>query len=93
MIDVDEIYRVPSSNSKSASSNIINSLTKGLGDVSLLESSQNRATQAASGGREVNEDLELNLNLYKSGKFNLFQRHVNQMLIRGDNVVFVILAD
>ncbi len=84
MIDVDEIYRVPKSDSNT---NIINSLTEVLGKVSLgTNTNQTRRD-------EPRGDIEVNLNLYKSGNFNLFQRHVNQMLIRGDNVVFVVLAD
>ena len=39
------------------------------------------------------EEEEEEINLYKSGKYNLFQRHANQLLIRGDNVVFVTLSD
>lgn len=33
------------------------------------------------------------LNLFKSGRFNMFERHVNQLLIRGDNVVTIAFAD
>ena len=87
MIDVDEIYRVPTKK-QGQTSNIINTLTEELGQVSI-KAKENGDNESA----ELNKEIETNLNLYKSGKFNIYQRHVNQILLRGDNVVFVVLAD
>ena len=89
MIDVDEVYRVPLNKLNQTSNKIINTLTSNLENVSLEKNEKSQKKSAD----HLNEEVAVNLNLYKSGRYNLFQRHVNQMLIRGDNVVFVVLAD
>lgn len=74
MVDVDEVYKVPSSQ--------LNQIDEP--DQKPLEGSQKQLDIC---------NLFSDLNLFKSGRFNVFERHVNQLLIRGDNVVTVALAD
>jgi hypothetical protein len=100
MIDVDEIYRVPLTKINQTSAKVINSLSANIENVKLSENNDSSPNETVSSRKlelEMNrldeKNVGLNLNLYKSGKFNLFQRHANQILIRGDNVVFIVLAE
>lgn len=77
MTDVDEIYRIPSDQNESDSVKLSKEV-----DYSNLEESLSQF-----------KNIENKINLYKSGRFNLFERHVNQLFIRGDNIVTVSLAD
>lgn len=82
MIDVDEVYRIP-----------INKLED---DLEKLQKDLKETNLEDSGKQKVQNDfeqIESKLNLYKSGRYNLFERHVNQLFIRGDNIVTVILAE
>lgn len=83
MKDVDEIYRI--------STNKLNDFSK---QMSLL--TMNPDKQESNDAKATNDEAKTlieEFNLYKSGRFNLFERHMNQLLIRGDNVVMVTLAD
>ena len=85
MVDVDEVYKVPSSQLKQNNNNEPNK-------TPLLEEST--AQKPASSHKQLDLcTLFSDLNLFKSGRFNVFERHVNQLVIRGDNVVTVALAD
>lgn len=77
MTDVDEIYRIPSNQLENDSKSLLIEL-----ESSDLDESQIQF-----------KDIEKKLNLYKNGRFNLLERHVNQLFIRGDNIVIVTLAD
>lgn len=82
MIDVDEVYRVPNGEPCQA----VNALTQDLIKLSVETANKQENNES--------DDIDLaKLNLYKSGKFNLFERHANQLFIRGDNIVTVVLAD
>lgn len=82
MVDVDEVYKVPSSQLKENDEP----------DKTPLDESV--AQKPSSHRRQLDLcDLFSDLNLFKSGRFNVFERHVNQLVIRGDNVVTVALAD
>ena len=88
MIDVDEVYKVPTKKSKS-SMNIINKLE---------ETSSNQTDETTSKKNTDQNDEKIietlsSLNLYSTNDFETYQRHCNQILIRGDNVVIVVLAD
>ncbi|CAF1089367.1 unnamed protein product [Brachionus calyciflorus] len=83
MIDVDEVYRIPINKIETD----LDKLPKELEKANLEDSEHIK---------KINTDfqeIESKLNLYKSGRFNLFERHVNQLFIRGDNIVTVTLAD
>jgi small nuclear ribonucleoprotein (snRNP)-like protein len=96
MIDVDEVYKVPLNSSKiscgddNTESKMMESgrgsdakvdLTKTIDDLTLNDEDESQ------------KNFVKNLNLYKSGRFNMYERHVNQMFIRGDNVVTIAFAD
>lgn len=107
MIDVDEIYKVP--NHKTQKDAVgEDELAKEMKNTNLneekdtneadnkrqLSSSAKNAIIPKKDALDVNVESILNeLNLYKSGRFNVFERHVNQMFIRGDNVVMITLTD
>lgn len=82
MIDVDEVYRIPINKLESD----LETLPANLQATSLEDSKKQKIQN------EI-EEIESKLNLYKSGRFNLFERHVNQLFIRGDNIVTVVLAE
>ena len=96
MIDVDEVYKVPlkalteSSTDKTKDEPNPEEMAKKMTKTDL---------ESATANLDINSDsassahFVKNLNLYKSGRFNLFERHVNQMFIRGDNIVTIVLAD
>lgn len=83
MSDVDEVYKIPQSRLKDCE-----------------EEEKKEQVEESSSNKPVAQKsttdlckLFSQLNLYKSGRFNIFERHVNQMLIRGDNVVTIAFAD
>jgi hypothetical protein len=41
----------------------------------------------------LNSNSESILNFYKLMEDNVYQRHCNQLLIRGDNIVIISMAD
>ena len=94
MIDVDEVYKVllnspkttisgdDNTESKMMESDAKKDLTKTIDDLTLDDDED-----------EAHKNFVKNLNLYKSGRFNMYERHVNQMFIRGDNVVTIAFAD
>lgn len=79
MTDVDEIYRIPNDQFVNDSKKLSK---ESVVEPSILDEPQKQF-----------KIIEKKLNLYKSGRFNLFERHVNQLFIRGDNIVTVTLAD
>ena len=83
MIDVDEVYKVPLNTS--------NQTETQQADNEKKEDLAAKIDEMNLGNESLN--FVENLNLYKSGRFNLYERHVNQMLIRGDNVVTITFAD
>jgi hypothetical protein len=83
MKDVDEIYRI--------STNKLDNFSKQMSLMSM-SSDKEESNKTKTTDPEAKPLVE-ELNLYKSGRFNLFERHMNQLLIRGDNVVMVTLAD
>lgn len=90
MIDVDEIYRVPNKSGSVAGCRIVNSLAVEFDDKASIDSGNQpraRDRQTPRGG----ETPHTSLNLYKTSKYNIYQRHMNQLLVRGDNIVFVVL--
>ena len=106
MIDVDEVYKVPLHKYKQPSEFIEQkddlNLSTELDNVKIVKTDETidetiEPKKAASAKIDEDESLlssfATNINLYKSGKYNLFERHVNQLFIRGDNVVLVVLAD
>lgn len=105
MIDVDEVYKVPLHKYKQPSEFIEHkddlNLSTELDSVKIVKTDEKDETiepkKTASAKIDEEESLlssfATNINLYKSGKYNLFERHVNQLFIRGDNVVLVVLAD
>ena len=105
MIDVDEVYKVPLHKYKQPSEFIEHkddlNLSSELDSVKIVKTDENDETVEPKKGAsaKIDEDrsqlssFATNINLYKSGKYNLFERHVNQLFIRGDNVVLVVLAD
>lgn len=88
MVDVDEVYKIPSS--KLSREVDTHAEEADVDDEKCLSEKKPAATQLPGGNlaRQFSD-----LNLYKSGRFNVFERHVNQLFIRGDNVVTVALAD
>jgi hypothetical protein len=86
MIDVDEVYKVPTKKSKS-SMNVINKLEVSNNDNEIKNDSKIKIDQ-----NKIVETLS-SLNLYSTNDFETYHRHCNQILIRGDNVVTVVLAD
>ena len=95
MLDVDEVYKVPANSLNQHS--IENQVKSHNTEVEKNESKKEDLTKPMV-KLSIREDEALknfteNLNLYKSGRFNIFERHVNQMFIRGDNVVTVTFAD
>jgi hypothetical protein len=92
MIDVDEVYKLPQSILKP------DDLAKDLEVKASLNDDNDAAEKnsAQTTTPAISESLESilsQLNLYKSGRFNQFERHVNQLFIRGDNIVTVALTD
>jgi hypothetical protein len=90
MIDVDEVYKMPNSRLKSEESkkpsNLKDAEKKNESAADEVETKVDPESVALA-------DALSHLNLYKSSRFNMFERHVNQLLIRGDNVVTITLAD
>ena len=103
MIDVDEVYKVPLHKYKQPNEFIEHkddlNLSTELDSVKTDETIDETIEPKKAASAKIDEDESLlssfatNINLYKSGKYNLFERHVNQLFIRGDNVVLVVLAD
>jgi hypothetical protein len=86
MIDVDEVYKVPKKKSKS-SMNIINKVEEPIENGNQNDSKNKKIDQ-----NKILETLS-SLNLYTTNDFETYQRHCNQLIIRGDNIVTVVLAD
>ena len=92
MIDVDEVYKVPL-NSLNQFTQETKSVEVDTNAVEPKKDLKNAAANLHTNSDASESNFTKNLNLYKSGRFNLFERHVNQIFIRGDNVVTVVLAD
>jgi len=84
MKDVDEIYRI--------STNKLDDFSTQISLLNMSSDNEKPKNEAKETDDEAKTLIE-EFNLYKSGRFNLFERHMNQLLIRGDNVVMVTLAD
>jgi len=93
MIDVDEVYKVPLSSLNKACDSLEAKTTKFENDAGKKDLTMKIDELKLVDSDKSHESFVENLNLYKSGRFNLFERHVNQMLIRGDNVVTIAFAD
>ena len=88
MIDVDEIYRVPNKSGSVAGCRIVNTLAVEFDNKASIDSGNQ---QRSRDRQTASETSHTNLNLYKTSKYNIYQRHMNQLLVRGDNIVFVVL--
>jgi len=95
MIDVDEVYKVPLNSSKTLCGDDNNTESKMMESDAKkdLAKTVDDLTLDDDGEDEAHKNFVKNLNLYKSGRFNMYERHVNQMFIRGDNVVTIAFAD
>ena len=101
MVDVDEVYKSPfilkppETKQKEPDLAKVNQQVKSL---KLESTSEAKVDQASTSGsmKAVNTYRvvpELRLSSLVSQKFSIFHRHINQVMIRGDNVVMVAYAD